>query len=234
MKNDKLIISSAILSVGIVILGILLYCAIDTFANKDRYVTVRGLSEQCVPADQVIWPLQVKDVGNEVTPLYSSVAEKSQKIVAFLKQGGLSDSEISVSAPQLYDREAERYASNDIKQRYQITAMITVNSSQVEKVRSLMAKQGDLLAMGIAIASEDYNAQVSYFFNKLNEIKPQMVEEATRNAREVAEKFAADSKSKIGGIMQATQGQFSIEDRDAYTPYIKRVRVVTTVNYSLK
>lgn len=234
MKRNSIILASAILSLGIIVLGILLNCGINTFANKDRYVTVKGLSEKTVAANQVIWPLQCKDVGNDVTQLYNAVAQKGKIIVDFLKAGGITDEEISLSAPVLYDREAERYSSNDIKQRYQISSVITVTSSQVDKVRGLMEKQGELLERGVAIAGGDYEYQVQYLFNGLNEIKPQMIEEATRNAREVAEKFAADSDCKIGGIRHANQGQFSIDDRDAYTPYIKRVRVVTTVEYSLK
>ncbi len=60
-----------------------------------------------------------------------------------------------------------------------------------------------------------------------------MIEEATRNARAVAEKFAADSQSRLGKLKRASQGQFTIEDRDSNTPYIKRVRVVSTVEYYL-
>lgn len=234
MKRNSAIIASAILSAGIIVLGILLNCGINTIANKDRYVTVKGLSEQTVAANQVIWPLQCKDVGNDVTLLYKNIAQKGKIIIDFLKEGGIAEDEISLSAPELYDREAERYSSSDIKQRYQISSVITVTSSQVDKVRKLMSMQGGLLERGVAIASGDYQYQVQYLFNGLNEIKPQMIEEATRNAREVAEKFAADSKSKIGGIRNASQGQFSIENRDAYTPYLKRIRVVTTVQYFLK
>lgn len=61
-----------------------------------------------------------------------------------------------------------------------------------------------------------------------------MIEEATKNARASAEKFAQDSGSSLGKIRRANQGQFSITDRDSNTPYIKSVRVVTTVEYFLK
>ena len=91
-----------------------------------------------------------------------------------------------------------------------------------------------LLKQGIAITGGDYKYNVSYEFPGLNEVKPRMIEEATKNARAAAEKFAKDSDSELGKIRNASQGQFSISDRDAYTPYIKSVRVVTTVNYYLK
>jgi uncharacterized protein len=60
-----------------------------------------------------------------------------------------------------------------------------------------------------------------------------MVEEATTKAREVAEKFAKDSKSKLGKIKKASQGQFSINNRDKNNPHIKKIRVVSTVEYYL-
>ena len=97
-----------------------------------------------------------------------------------------------------------------------------------------MSEQTELLKQGIAITGGDYRYSVSYEFTGLNDIKPQMIEEATKNARAAAEKFAKDSDSKLGKIRNASQGQFSISNRDGNTPYIKSVRVVTTVTYYLK
>ena len=83
------------------------------------------------------------------------------------------------------------------------------------------------------MTGDEYTSATEYLFTGLNEIKPEMVEEATRNAREVALKFARDSDSKLGKIRSARQGQFSISDRDKNTPHIKRVRVVSTIEYYL-
>ena len=119
--------------------------------------------------------------------------------------------------------------------RYKAKSVITVTSSDVDKVRSLMRRQSELMKQGIALVSEEYsNTTVSYEFTGLNKIKPEMIEEATKNARATAQKFADDSESSLGGILSAQQGQFSIEDRDSNTPYIKRLRVVNTIEYSLK
>ena len=112
--------------------------------------------------------------------------------------------------------------------------MVVVTSEQVEKVNKLMNKQTELMSQGIAIVAGDYNYQTLYEFTGLNEIKPDMVADATKNARKAAQKFAQDSKSKLGKIKSASQGQFSIDDRDQYTPYIKNVRVVSTIEYYLK
>jgi hypothetical protein len=130
--------------------------------------------------------------------------------------------------------QAERYNVNTPTYRYNITSVVTVMSNKIQLVRELMSEQGDLLNQGIAVSGQDYQYQVQFLFTKLNDIKPSMIEEATKNARAAAEKFAKDSESKLGKIQSADQGQFSINDRDANTPYVKNVRVVSTINYYLK
>jgi hypothetical protein len=111
---------------------------------------------------------------------------------------------------------------------------MTVSSNKVDLVRKLMSQQGELLKQGVAISANDYSNAVIYAFTKLNSVKPKMIEQATVNARAAAEKFAKDSESNLGKIKSADQGQISIEDRDANTPFIKKVRVVTSIEYYLK
>ena len=125
------------------------------------------------------------------------------------------------------------YNDNRNRERYNATSVTTVSSSDVDRVRALMTRTGELLSEGIAIAPNDYSSQIQFDFTSLNKIKPQMIEQATKNAREAAEKFAKDSGSKLGKIKSAQQGLFSIDSRDSNTPYIKEVRVVTTVDYYL-
>jgi hypothetical protein len=158
---------------------------------------------------------------------------KKRGLYAFLKENGISADEISVAPISVDDREADRWSNNTIPYRYQLKSVITVASDQVDKVRDLISRQDEFLSAGITCESS-WEHQTSFSFNGLNELKPEMVEEATRNARAVAEKFAADSESTLGGIKTASQGQFSIYDRDENTPYIKMVRVVTTIEYFLK
>ncbi len=175
-----------------------------------------------------------KDLGNDPAVLYANMEKKNKTIVSFLKSNGLSAEEISIAPPEILDMQAERYSSTPSPFRYNATSVITVSSKDVNKVRKMMTEQAELLKQGIAITSGDYRYNVVYEFTGLNKIKPQMIEDATKNARAAAEKFAKDSDSRLGKILNASQGQFTIEDRDANTPYIKSVRVVTTVNYSLK
>jgi hypothetical protein len=226
---------AAILAIGMMVLGWCIKSGIDNFSNKDRKVTVKGLAEREVKADKVTWPLIYKELGNDPSAMYETLAAKNRKVVDFLKAAGLSDEEISVNPPTIRDRQADNYGNEIMNFRYKATSVITVTSSNVDKVRSLMDRQTELMRQGIAIVSEEYGENsVQYDFTGLNEIKPQMVEEATKNARATAEKFAQDSHSKLGKIRMASQGQFSIENRDANTPYIKRIRVVNTVEYALE
>lgn len=232
MKNR--IIEAVIVAAGLLFLGLSIRSGIKIFSQRDRVVSVKGLAEMEVKADKVIWPLFYKEVGNDLNQLYDNLKSKNQTIVSFLKSNGLTDDEISVSAPKTVDLQADRYSNREISYRYNITSVITVTSDKIDLVRKLMNEQGDLMKQGVALSSDEYQYNVQFMFTKLNEVKPQMIEEATKNAREAAQKFAKDSNSKLGKIKKANQGLFSINDRDANTPYIKSVRVVSTVDYYLK
>lgn len=236
MEKSSALLPSAIIALGIVVLGFTVRSGIVTFKDRDRIVSVKGLSEREVKADKVIWPLVYKDLGNDPAEMYRQLEKKNQKIVAFLKSGGLIDSEISVNPPTIVDRQADNYGNEIMNFRYKATSVITVTSPNVDKVRALMNRQAELMKQDIAIVGEEYGGSnsPSYEFTGLNKIKPEMVEEATKNARITAEKFASDSGSELGDIRSASQGQFSIESRDASTPFMKKVRVVTTLEYTLK
>lgn len=232
MKNWK--IEAVILAVGLVLLGVFIERGFSEFAQRGRSVNVKGLAEMEVPADKVTWPLVYKSLGNDLNALYDNIKHSNRTILEFLKEKGIEEMEISVNAPDIIDLKAERYSNNDSPYRYNVTSVITVTSSKVDLVRKLISEQGELLKRGIAITGGDYRYNVLYEYTSLNAIKPGMIEEATKNAREAAEKFAKDSESELGKIVRANQGQFSITDRDGNTPYIKKVRVVTTVEYSLE
>jgi len=232
MKNR--IIESSIVALGLLLLGLSIRSGINAFSQRNRTVTVKGLAETEMPADKVIWPLPFKEVGNDLSSLYNNLKTKNQAILSFLKSKVIKDEEISISAPQVVDMKAERYSVSQSPYRYNITSVVTVMSDNVDLVRKLMSEQGELLNQGIAVMGEDYQYQVQFLFTKLNDIKPKMIEEATKNARAAAEQFAKDSGSKLGKIQSTNQGQFSITDRDANTPYIKNIRVVSTVSYYLK
>ncbi len=235
MKNNEKITAACILALGIVIMGFALRSGIVAFKDMDRSVSVKGLSEREVMADKVTWPLIYKEIGNDPAEMYELLETKNNQVVAFLKSAGIKDEDIYVNSPVISDRQADNYGNEIMRFRYKATSVITVTSSDVEKVRSLMRRQAELMKQGIALVTEEYGSNsIVYEFTGLNKVKPEMVEEATKNARITAQKFADDAGSSLGEIRTAQQGQFSIEDRDANTPYIKKLRVVNTIVYSLK
>lgn len=235
MNTKSNIIAATILSAGLVLTGTVLHHAIVKFKAMDRTVCAKGLAEMEVNANKVTWPLVYKEIGNDPTEMYMLLEQKNRIVVDFLKKGGLTDDEISVNPPIVADRQADNYGNDILKYRYKAKSVITVTSTHVEKVRQLMLNQAQLMKQGIALVSNEYgNDNISYEFTGLKDVKPQMVEDATKNARVTAQKFADDSNSKLGGIKSAQQGQFSIEDRDANTPYVKKIRVVTTLEFALE
>ena len=227
--------SGLFIMIGLIFLGLMLPKAVSDFRSFDRTVAVKGLCEREVKADKVIWPLVFKVVGNDIQTVYSDINRNNAIIKDFLVKGGISPEEITVSVPTISDKYAQEYGNNDRTFRYLSTNVVTVCTSDVDKVLELMNQQTDLLKKGIVIGSENaWTNPVEFRFEGLNEIKPSMIEEATKNAREAAKKFAKDSGSRLGKIKNASQGTFSIENRDSNTPYIKKVRVVSSVTYYLK
>lgn len=221
-----LIASAAVLAWGI-------RDAVGAFRGYERSVTVKGLSEREVDADIAIWPLSFNEVGDELVPIVDALKRKNARLVEWLLERGFEAAEISVSSPVIVDRYAQGYVDQNRVSRYSALSSVTVYTPKVDQVLASMTEVLELGSEDIAIGSQDFNRRTEFLFRSLNDLKPAMVEEATRNAREVAQKFAADSGSRLGKIRRASQGQFSISDRDSNTPQVKRVRVVSTVEYYL-
>ena len=234
MKKSNVVYLGAAFVLGMLILGGSLVLMVNNLKSYDRCVTVKGLCEKEVMADKVIWPIMYKQGGNELGELYNTVEDMNATIVKFLKDAGVSDDEITMNAPSILDTRTNLYGERK-EYHYIVTAGVTDCSEKVELIVKLQTEQAKLYEKGIPVGmGENWSYPTTYSFTALNDIKPGMIEEATINARQAAEKFAKDSKSKLGKIKNATQGQFSVSDRDSNTPYIKNVRVVTNVVYYLK
>lgn len=219
---------------GLVGLGYLLGDAVRDFRAFERSVTVKGLSEREVPADIVIWPISFTVADNDLASLYRTLQARTAAIREFLQQQGIDPAAVSQSPPSITDKSAQQYGNGQRPEfRYSAIQTVTVYSGQVDTVRTAMNGLAELGKQGIAFTGGDYRNSTEYIFTGLNDIKPAMIEEATRRARQAAQKFAQDSDSRLGKIRRASQGQISITDRDKNTPYIKKIRVVSTVEYYL-
>lgn len=233
MKDNCKFIYAAAFVLGCFVLGLCIVWATKTNKLYDRTVTVKGLCERQVKADNVIWPISFKLGGNDLSTLYRSTNEMNAKVSEFLTSAGINKDEITVNVPTIEDNRATSYNSNATF-NYVMTSVVTVCSSDVDLVSSLEGRIGELIEKGVPVGTgNSWENRTEYSFSGLNDIKPEMIEEATANARAAATKFAKDSNSRIGKIKTASQGQFSIEDRDSNTPYLKNVRVVTSVVYYL-
>ncbi|MGB3751538.1 MAG: SIMPL domain-containing protein [Arcobacteraceae bacterium] len=219
---------------GLSSLGYLVSNAALEYKQLDRSVTVKGLSEREYEADIVIWPIKLSVVGNDLENLYASIDKNRLKVEHFLEKNGIAKDEITFSIPSIFDKSAQQYGNNTLTQfRYTGTQTVTVYSKNIKSVRKTQTTLSELGKQGIVLVSNSYDTQTEYIFTRLNEIKPQMVEEATKEARMTAQKFAEDSESTLGKIKKASQGQFSISQRDKNNPHIKKIRVVSTVQYYL-
>ena len=224
----------ALLAMGLAALGFLLADGLVQFKAAERTVTVKGLAEREVAADTAIWPIRFSAADEDLEQLYLTLERQTALVTGFLGDNGFAAADITLSPPAIIDRRAQGYgnpAADDL--RYAGHATVTVYTSDVDRVRESRRKLTDLGKQGVAISGQDYGVRTEFLYTGLNDVKPAMIEEATRNAREVAMRFAADSESRLGKIRKANQGLFSIQDRDSNTPHIKQVRVVSTVEYYL-
>lgn len=230
MKNS---VWAIIMALGIAISGYFIYLGISKYAEKDRCVTVKGLSEREVLANRVIWPMKIEIAGNDVDELYKELDKKVNSVRSFLTLNKITESEINTSSPEFNDKWEYNYEECVKKNapRYSLGVTITVTSRNVPLIIKLMNNQLELRKKGVDFTTSDYSVQYEYV--DLSSLKPEMVEEATKNAREVAKKFAEDAGCELGSIINASQGQFTI-DEEYYNPQYKKIRVVTTIAYYLK
>jgi uncharacterized protein len=239
-----------LLCLGLIIGGWVLGAEIKSTRLGDRFVTVKGLVERKVKSDLAIWPLSYKEAGDDLAALYAKTEMDKKTVLDFLAQQGLQASEIELGVIRVVDTQANEYGGGQrAPHRYIVEQQITVRTSRVDQVAAAAQKTMLLLQKGIALGGNNPGqGGLIYKFTGLNAIKPDMITEATRNARAAADRFASDSGSKVGAIRQANQGVFSILAADegsapgegpdggfgADSSMMKTVRVVTTVEYYLE
>jgi len=210
----------------------------------DRFVSVKGVSEREVTADLALWPMQLVATSNDLRAAQTEVNQNVRKIMTFLDRHGVDTTGVDLQGLEVTDRMANRYGGDQGKAptRFIVQQSLMVRSENPQKVAAASQQVNELVEAGVVLSSgTGYGpAQPTYLFTRLNDVKPQMIAEATASAREAAEQFAADSKSRVGGIRRASQGVFVILPRDQ-APGInetsqryKTLRVVSTIDYFLE
>lgn len=230
-KNKVWLASAGLLTIGLIAGGYLLGDGLLRAKMADRSVTVRGLAERDVSADLATWTIAYSAQSTDLQSAQTDIDRDTTAITTFFKELGFKADALKPTGANV-----NQYSNNGIPQ-YTIRQRLSLRTDDIDKAQAAVARQFDLVRRGVVL--ED-GSGMSYTFTKLDEIKPEMVAEATKDARKSAEQFAEDSGTDVGGIKSATQGYFSIDSRDGDaggygvtdTPY-KKVRVVTTVNFYL-
>lgn len=225
------IIAAALLMVGLASAGWLAARGMERLKTADRYVTVKGSAEKTVDADLVVWPLPHTVGGNNLAEVQRNLDANTSIIRKFFEDAGFASDEIVVSPPRLEDRWAWAYGDSRPPERYRYATTVSLRTTDVPAALKAVRRTGELVTQGVMIGE---GSSPEFDYTKLNDIKPELIAEATAAARDSAVQFANDSGSRLDGIRSANQGVVSIRDRDQSSPQIKRVRVVTTVNYFLR
>ncbi len=209
---------------------------IRSVKRMEEFVTVKGLSEREVSADLGIWPVAFSVSANELTALQTEIEHSRQTVSQFLAGQGFEPTEISNAPPQISDAQSSGSDSNVSKRsmRYEATLTVLLRSAKVPKIKAALETCDKLVQRGIVLGGDNYGGKPQFLFTGLNAIKPDMIQEANRNARKAAERFAADSNSPVGAVRHAVQGPFEVNDLDSSSPDRKIVRVVTTVDFYLQ
>ncbi|WP_291321591.1 SIMPL domain-containing protein [Desulfonatronospira sp.] len=235
--NDYLtnnFLAGMFISVALILGALILGSAVKDFKAYDRYVSVRGFAEREVPADLAYWPLSFNTAGNDLQKIQEELDASAEKVFAFLDRHGLGDADVSISSPRINDQHAYGISRQHMPaNRFTAQSIITVRTDKTQAVKNAMSAAGELVSEGVILV-HSYEFQPRFEFTGLADIKPEMIAEATLDARNAAMRFAHDSDSNVGAIRRASQGLFTINDRDDFTPEIKRVRVVTSVDYFLE
>lgn len=234
MNGKTLMACSAIIGFAVLFSGIAVSVGISSSRSSAGTVSVRGLAEREVNADLAVWPLTFSVAGNDLKQVQAETIEKIAVVKDFLSKYDFSENEIIVKEPAITDTTANPYMSADERRsNYIAKTVILIRSANVNETKRALSESLDLVGRGVAV-TQDYDSRVTFSYTALNEIKPDMIAEATKNARVAAEQFARDSGSKVGKIKSASQGLFSIESVDQSLPEKMTVRVVATIVYELK
>ena len=226
-------IAGGLVAAGMIVSACLIGASLSDIRSADRFVEVMGLAEREVPANLAIWPLVFSATGNELPDVQQTLEADAQRILAFLQAQGFPADNITRSAPRITDKLSQQYGSDGYRgNRYTAEATVLLRTDQVDKVRKAQQAAGELVSEGVVLMHQ-WGAQTQFLFTELNEIKPDMIAQATRNGRDAAARFAEDSGTAVGTLRRARQGLFTITDRDPHSPEVKTIRVVSTLEYFL-
>ena len=242
MFKSNYLIPAVLLSIGIAAGGFFAGHGLVKSRLGYRTVTVKGLAERPVKADLGFLPIRFTATGASLDAARATLAQNESVVKNYLKQQGFPTTAYNVQNIKVEDKWANAYGGQQVQEglRYSLTEDIMVRSSDVNLISKASSSLSTLLNQGVVLSGDDYNSGAKFLFTKLNDLKPELLSEATKKARESAQKFAQESGAKVGNIQTANQGvievnpAIEIPNESGDKQIDKSVRVVTTVTYLLK
>jgi hypothetical protein len=228
----SLVVSATLVALGLAGAGYFVGQGISERGAGRRIISVKGLSEREVPASVATWTIGYSATGNDLGEINKKLADSTKAVVAFLKDAGFGETDMAVQPPSLHDTSMDEREKDSPPppERYRADQAVLLRTSKVDAIKPALASASNLMVSGVLLSGK---SEPNYIFNQVNEIKPAMIQEATKNARIAAEQFSRDSQTTLGKLRNATQGWFQVENRDAATPERKIVRVVVDVEYEI-
>ncbi|XKH01885.1 SIMPL domain-containing protein [Marinobacter nauticus] len=233
-------VPALILGISAIIAAMFLSTGLTDLRTGDRYVTVKGVAEREVQADLALWPLRFVATGDTLDQAQEKARVSREAIMAFLKLQAIDTSAVELQRLDVTDTRANAYGANNNPQKFIINQTLMVRSSHIDRIRQAAQNVSELVDSGVVLSSDYGPSGPTYLFNRLNDIKPEMISEATAAAREAASQFAQDANTSLGGLRRANQGVFQILARDQAPGIsenqqpVKTVRVVSTFDYYLE
>lgn len=241
MNNTLLrLIAALLVGAGIAVAGFAVSQGLERFRMADRSVIVKGLAEKDVESDFAVWTLSFRRAGAEFGDVQQALASDRDKVLAFLKTRGFTEAELDARPLQVQDLFAREYAQGNTPLRFNGTGQVLVKSPRVAEVDAAARAVDPLIQAGVQLGGENEGRSGPRFqLRGFNDIKAPLLAEATRNAREQADKFAAEAGAQLGPLKNANQGVIRIagddgNDFDDGSSRTKRLRVVSTFEYELK
>jgi len=225
-------LSALLIAAGVATGGFFIGDGIAARSSGRRTISVKGLSEREVPASVATWTVVYSATGNDVSQINKKLAESTNAVIAFLKGAGFAETDLAIQPPVVRDTSMDERDKDSPPppERYSATQSVLLRTSKVDALKPALASASNLMSSGVLLSGK---AQPNYIYNQLNDIKPGMIQEATKNARIAADQFSRDSQTTLGKLRNASQGWFQVENRDEATPERKTVRVVVDVEYEV-
>ena len=231
-QRVSLILAALLIAIGLAAAGFFVGEGISGRNSARRTISVKGLSEREVPASVATWTVGYSATGNDLGAINKKLADSTKAVLAFLKGAGFEDPDMAVQPPAVRDTSMDERDKNSPPppERYSASQSVLLRTAKVDAIKPALASASNLMVSGVLLSGK---AEPNYIFNQLNDIKPGMIQEATKNARIAAEQFSRDSQTTLGKLRNASQGWFKVDNRDDATPERKVVRVVVDVEYEV-